>query len=79
MTNRVVLDPEICHGKPTIKGTRVLVSIILEYLEEETSYEEIIDAFPSITIDDIKAAIRYAKEVVEGTYFDNYTIAEIST
>ena len=79
MTNRVVLDPEICHGKPTIKGTRVLVSIILEYLEEGTSFEEIIDAFPSITTDDIKAAIRYAKEVVEGTYFDNYTIAEISS
>ena len=79
MTNRIVLDPEICHGKPTIKGTRVLVSVILEFIEEATSYEEIIDAFPSITKDDITAAIKYAKQVVEGTHFDNYTIAEIST
>lgn len=51
--------------------------ILLEYIEDGSSYEEIIDAFPSITLDDIKAAIRYAKEVVDGTYFDNYTIAEI--
>ncbi len=59
-TERISIDPNICHGKVCIKGTRVMVSIILECLAEKLSYDEIIEEYPTITKDDILAAIQYA-------------------
>jgi uncharacterized protein (DUF433 family) len=57
---RVVIDPAICHGKPCIRGTRVLVSVILDNLADGLSAEEIIREYPPLTLDDVRAAIRYA-------------------
>ena len=62
---RVDTDPEICHGKPRIKGTRIMISIILEWLEAGKSFGEIIDAYPGLTNEDISAAIRYARKFLE--------------
>jgi len=66
---RVVLDPNICHGKACIKGTRIPVSLILDELAAGHSFEEIIDQYPSLVREDIIAAIEYAslltKERVE--------------
>jgi len=56
--DRIEIDPEICQGKPRIKGTRVIISIIFEWLEAGKTFDEIIDAFPSLTKDDIAAAIK---------------------
>ncbi len=53
----IVADSEICHGKPTFKGTRVMVYLILEMLEAGASKEEILEAYPSITSNHIKAAL----------------------
>lgn len=64
--SRIVRDPEICGGQPTINGTRVLVLDILDWIEESYSFEEIIDNFPSITKEDIQDIIRYAKGVIAG-------------
>lgn len=63
---RIVRDPEICGSKPTIKGTRVLVTIILDYLKSEYSFDDIIESFPSITKHDIKEIISYAEAQIEG-------------
>jgi uncharacterized protein (DUF433 family) len=52
---------EIYPGKPRIKGTRIMISIILEWLEAGKSFEEIVNAYPSISREDISAIIRYAK------------------
>lgn len=60
---RISVDPQICHGKPCIKGTRIMVSIILDNLAAGVSNEEILKSYPSLTIDDIKAAIAYAAEL----------------
>jgi uncharacterized protein (DUF433 family) len=79
MIPRIIQDPEICGGKPTVAGTRVLVSVILDYLEEGATFEEIIQGFPSITVADIKAAIRFTREIIEGTYFEKYSGNEIHT
>lgn len=79
MEHKIVIDPDICHGKPTIKGTRVLVSVILDYIAEGSSREEILEAFPSITNEDIIAAIKYAREIVEATHFAKYKGLEISS
>jgi len=62
---RIEINPEICHGKPRIKGTRIMISIILEWLEAGKSFEEIIDAYPDLSQKDISAAIRYARKFLE--------------
>ncbi|MHA1273868.1 MAG: DUF433 domain-containing protein [Promethearchaeota archaeon] len=62
---RIRIDPEICFGKPHIKGTRITVSLILEWLESGNSFEEIIEAYPHLTKEDISAAIRYARKILE--------------
>jgi uncharacterized protein (DUF433 family) len=58
--DRISIDPRICHGKPCIKGTRVPVFVILDALASGMTYEGISDDYPSITNDDIKAALYYA-------------------
>jgi uncharacterized protein (DUF433 family) len=62
---RITIDPKICFGKPNIKGTRIYISLILEMLEVGLSFEEIIEEYPHLTKEDIVAAIRYARELVE--------------
>jgi len=62
---RININPEICHGKPIIKGTRIMVSLILEWLEAGKSFKEIIEAYPKLTKEDISAAIRYARKFLE--------------
>ena len=57
---RVAINPRICHGKPCIKGTRVMVSVILDYLQAGAPDEEILRQYPSLQGQDIRAAIGYA-------------------
>lgn len=57
---RIAVDPNICHGKPCIRGTRIMVSVILDNLAEGLSVEEILREYPSLTPEDVQAAIRYA-------------------
>ena len=61
---RIAIDPQICHGKPTIRGTRIPISVILDNLAEGLSPEEIIREYPPLTLEDVKAAIAYASELV---------------
>ncbi|MGC8784068.1 MAG: DUF433 domain-containing protein [Armatimonadota bacterium] len=56
----IQMDPSICHGKPCIRGTRIMVSVILDNLAEGLSPEEIVAEYPSLTLEDIRAAIHYA-------------------
>jgi uncharacterized protein (DUF433 family) len=61
---RVTISPEICHGKACIKGTRLMVSVILDNLAEGESYESIMSGY-HVTQEDIQAAIAY-KERTQG-------------
>jgi uncharacterized protein (DUF433 family) len=60
---KITYEPNICHGYPCIKGTRVLVSVILDNLAEGFSFEDILKEYPSLTVDDIKASLAYAAEL----------------
>jgi len=60
---RISTDPLICHGKVCIKGTRIMVSVILDNLAEGVTEEEILTSYPSLMREDIKAAIAYAAEL----------------
>ncbi|MAG08107.1 hypothetical protein CMO89_01435 [Candidatus Woesearchaeota archaeon] len=67
LLNRIVVDPKIMVGKPVIKGTRIPVEIILKKLAQNIDIKEILEDFPRLTIDDIKAAVMYAESLVENT------------
>jgi uncharacterized protein (DUF433 family) len=59
---RIVVDPEIRSGKPVIRGTRMTVTDILEYLAGGMTSEEILADFPDLERDDIRASLAYAAE-----------------
>jgi uncharacterized protein (DUF433 family) len=63
MTNwreRVQSSPDVCHGKPCIRGTRIMVSVVLDNLAEGLSPEEIVREYPPLTNEDVRAAVAYA-------------------
>jgi uncharacterized protein (DUF433 family) len=64
MNERVVIDPKIQHGKPVIRGTRVPVARILGGLAGGMPFDELAREY-DVTIEDIRAAINYAEELVE--------------
>ena len=61
--DRITVDPSICHGKACIKGTRVMVSVVLDNLAANVPQDDILTSYPSITPDDIQAALAYAAEL----------------
>ncbi len=63
LLERISVDPLICHGKACIKGTRIMVSVILDNLAAGISQDEILKSYPSLKPEDIKAAIAYAAEL----------------
>ena len=63
---RIVVNPKVMVGKPVIKGTRVAIYEIVNRVGQGWTFKEIIDDFPRITEDDIKAALMYAGKLVEG-------------
>jgi uncharacterized protein (DUF433 family) len=60
---RISVDPQVCHGKACIKGTRVMVSVILDNLAAGIGQKEILQSYPSLAAQDIQAAIAYAAEL----------------
>jgi uncharacterized protein (DUF433 family) len=65
---RITVNPAVCHGKACVRGTRVMVSVILDNLAAGVPREEIMASYPSIQESDIQAALAYAAELArEGT------------
>ena len=64
----IVADPQICHGKPTFKGTRIMVWQILDMLSSGEGEAEIKEAFPKITKKHIQAALEYAGSLTKKAY-----------
>lgn len=63
LLNRISINPEICLGKPCIKGTRIWVSLILDMLADGWSFQQIFKEYPYLKEEDIKAAIAYGSEM----------------
>ena len=59
----VMVDPDVCHGKACIKGTRIMVSVILDNLAAGLTAEEIVQSYPSLNREAVQAAILYAAEL----------------
>jgi uncharacterized protein (DUF433 family) len=67
--DKIIIDPAIHHGEPCIKGTRVPVSVIVGSLANGDTAEQIIHAWPQLTGDDVKAALKFAAEAVSNADF----------
>ncbi len=65
LLERISADPQVCHGKACIKGTRIMVSVILDNLAAGVSPEEILKSYPTLSSEDIQAAIAYAAELAK--------------
>jgi len=61
--DRVTVAPEVCHGKACIKGTRIIVSVILDNLADGATPDDILRSYPSLAHEDIQAAMSYAAEL----------------
>lgn len=65
LLDRIVVDPQICFGKPTIRGQRIWVSLVLGYLAEGWSAEQIVAEFPGVEVDDVRACIAYGARLAD--------------
>lgn len=57
---RIQSKPEVCHGKACIRGTRIMVSVVLDNLAEGLTTLEIVADYPPLTAEDVRAAVAYA-------------------
>ena len=62
LLDRIRIDPNVCFGKPTIRGTRLWVSLVLDQLASGVTADELIADYPQLTHEDIRAAIAYGAE-----------------
>ncbi len=65
MNERIVTDPNVCSGKPVVRGTRIMVRNILSMLKAGYPIERILTSYPDLTRADVEAAIDYATELVD--------------
>ena len=63
LLTRISIDPNICFGKPCIRGTRIWVSLLLDLLADGMSVEEVLAEYPHLAEEDIRAAIAYGAEI----------------
>ena len=66
--SRITINPDICNGRPVIKGTRITVQTILEFLGAGDSIDDILNEYPSLAKDDIYACIQYASKLMANRY-----------
>jgi len=70
LIHRISVNPNICFGKPCIKGTRIWVSLILDLLASGMTNKEIFNEYPQITEEDIRACIAYGAEMSREKFVD---------
>jgi uncharacterized protein (DUF433 family) len=74
IADRITLDDNICNGRPTVRGTRISVQTVLDFLSAGDSEKEILDQYPSLESEDIKACIKFAADLMNR----NYTIKTVA-
>lgn len=70
LLDRISVDPNICFGKPCIKGTRIWVSLLLDWLAQGMTPEEVLREYPQLTAEDIRAALAYGAEMSRDRFVD---------
>jgi len=68
MSERVTINPDVCNGRPVIRGTRIAVQTVLEFLAAGDSIEEVLEEYPNLVREDVQACLDYASRVM-GNHF----------
>ncbi len=63
--NRITVDPDICNGKPVIKGTRITAQTVLEFLAAGDSIEDVLDEYPSLSREDVLECMKFSSELMK--------------
>lgn len=64
MEERIVIDPNICNGRPVVRGTRITAQTILEFLGAGDSIDDVLEEYPSLSREDILACIQYSSRLM---------------
>jgi uncharacterized protein (DUF433 family) len=68
LSERITIDPEVCNGRPTLRGKRITVQTVLEFLSAGDSREEILAQYPSLEPEDIDACLAFAVDLMSRQY-----------
>lgn len=66
--SRITINPDICNGKPVIRGKRITVQTVLEYLSAGESVDNILKQYPSLELEDIQACLAFASQLMDHKY-----------
>ena len=64
MEERIVIDPAICNGRPAVRGTRITVHTVLEFLGAGDSIEDVLDEYPALSREDVLACLRFSSQLM---------------
>lgn len=70
LLHRISIDPQVCFGKPCLRGHRIWVSLILDLLADGATFEEVLEAYPDLVEDDIRACLAYGAEMSRERFVD---------
>jgi uncharacterized protein (DUF433 family) len=71
---RIIVDPDICNGQPVIEGTRITVQTVLEFLAAGDSIDDVLEEYPSLSLEDVRACIRFSSELMK----HRFSLQEVS-
>ena len=74
MNERITIDPAVCNGRPCIKGTRITVQTVLEFLGAGDSVDDVLEEFPSLAREDVLACVKFSSELM-GNHFTVLKVA----
>lgn len=70
LLERISVDPEVCFGRPCIRGTRIWVSLLLSFMADGMTEAEILEEYPQLTPEDLRSALAYGATTSHERYFD---------
>jgi uncharacterized protein (DUF433 family) len=68
MPDRITSNPDICNGRPIIRGTRIVVQSVLEFLAAGDSVDDVLEEYPDLTRADVQACLDYASKLMANHY-----------
>lgn len=68
MSERIVIDPDVCNGRPVVRGTRIAAQTVLEFLAAGDSIEDLLAEYPALAREDVQACLDYASRLMANHY-----------
>jgi len=72
--DRIIIDPDICNGQPVVKGTRIAVQTLLEFLGAGDSIDDVLEEYPSLTRQDVLECLQFSAELMK----HHFTLQEVA-